>query len=138
MNKYILFYFIFISTNGFINTNIVTKNKNNKKTIKNYYKNDEFKNYYKNDEFKNYYKNDEFKNININDEKINIKQIKKAAVASGYIKYIKDIIQETFIHPKDCFFLIKILYAMYPRKQQKCILCNERPNNGTYCEECKL
>ena len=118
MNKYILFYFIFISTNGIINTNIVTKNKNNKKNIKIYYKTDEFE--------------------NINDEEVNIKQIKKAAIASGYIKYIKAIIQETFIPPKDCFLLIKILYAMYPRKQKKCMLCNERPNNGTYCEECKL
>ena len=126
MNKYILLYIILISTNGFINSNIVTKNKNNKKNIKIYFKNDEFKN----DEFKN----DEFKN----DEKENIKQIKKAAIASGYIKYIKELIQETFIHPKDCFLLIKILYAMYPRKQKKCLLCNERPNNGTYCEECKL
>ena len=132
MNKYILFYFIFISTNGFINTNIVTKNKNNKKNIKIFYKTDEFENI--NDE--EVIINDEFENIN--DEEINIKQIKKAAIASGYIKYIKTIIQETFIPPKDCFFLIKILYAMYPRKQKKCMLCNERPNNGTYCEECKL
>ena len=116
MNKYILLYIFLISTNGFINSNIVTKNKNNKKNIKIYFKNDEFK----------------------NDEKENIKQIKKAAIASGYIKYIKELIQETFIHPKDCFLLIKILYAMYPRKQKKCLLCNERPNNGTYCEECKL
>ena len=110
MNKYILLYIILISTNGFINSNIVTKNINKKKI---------------------YYKNDEFNNINK-------KKIKKAAIASGYIKYIKELIQETFIHPKDCFLLIKILYAMYPRKQKKCLLCNERPNNGTYCEECKL
>tara|TARA_A100001015_G_scaffold35889_1_gene39608 strand:+ start:237 stop:623 length:387 start_codon:yes stop_codon:yes gene_type:complete len=128
MNKYILLYFILIFTNGFINSNIVTKNKNNKNNKKN------IKIYYKNDEFENI--NDEFKNMN--EEKININQIKKAAVASGYIKYIKEIIQETFIPPKDCFFLIKILYAMYPRKQKKCMLCNERPNNGTYCDECKL
>ena len=122
MNKYILLYLFLISTNGFINSNIVTKNNNNnnKKNIK------------------IYYKNDEFENINDEKEHENIKQIKKAAVASGYIKYIKQIIQETFIHPKDCFFLIKILYAMYPKKQKKCMLCNERPNNGTYCEECKL
>lgn len=125
MNKYILLYLLFILTNGFINSNIVTKNKNNKKNIKIYFKNDEFENI-----------NDE--EGNINDEEGNIKQIKKAAVASGYIKYIKEIIQETFIHPKDCFILIKILYSMYPRKQKKCLLCNERPNNGTYCEECKL
>ena len=121
MNKYILLYFMLILTNGFINSNIVTKNKNNKNNKKN---------------IKIYYKNDEFENIN--DEKVNIKQRKKAAVASGYIKYIKEIIQETFIPPKDCFLLIKILYAMYPKKQKKCMLCNERPNNGTYCDECKL
>ena len=130
MNKYILLYFILISTNGFINTNIVTKNKNNKNNKKN------IKIYYKNDEFENI--NDELENMNNEKEYENIKQIKKAAVASGYIKYIKEIIQETFIHPKDCLFLIKILYGMYPRKQKKCLLCNERPNNGTYCEECKL
>jgi len=111
MNKYILLYLLLISANGFINSNIVTKNINNKKNIKIYFK---------------------------NDEKTNSKQIKKAAVASGYIKYIKETIQETFIHPKDCFILIKILYGMYPRKQKKCILCNERPNNGTYCQECNL
>ena len=120
MNKYILLYLFLISTNGFINSNIVTKNNNKNKNIK------------------IYFKNDEFKNINDEKENENIKQIKKAAIASGYIKYIKQIIQETFIHPKDCFLLIKILYAMYPKKQKKCLLCNERPNNGTYCEECKL
>ena len=133
MSKYTLLYLFLISTNGFINSNIVTKNNNNnnnnkKKNIKLYYKNDEVENLHH-----------EFEDIN--HKKINIKQIKKTAVASGYIKYFKEIIQETFIHPKDCFLLIKILYGMYPRKQKKCILCNERPNNNsnnTYCDECKL
>ena len=109
MNKYILFILFLFSTNGFINENIVTKNKNIKKI---------------------YYKNDEFKNINNDDNK----KIKKAAGASGYIKYIKD----TFLHPKDCFLVMKILYLMYPKKQKKCPICKDRPKNITYCEECKL
>ena len=115
MNKYILLLLFLFSTNGFINENIVTKNKNIKKI---------------------YYKNDEFKNIN--NEKNNIKQIKKATIASGYIKYVKEFIKDTFLHPKDCFLVMKILYFMYPRKQKICPICKDRPKNITYCEECKL
>ena len=72
-----------------------------------------------------YYKNDEFKNIK--NEKNNIKQIKKAATASGYIKYVKEFIKDTFLHPKDCFLVMKILYFMYTRKQKICPICKDHP-----------